>query len=817
MRRRGLKPAWLVNLSPTLSLAITITLTLTLTLTLVSPIITPTSAPALSFKTAPANYWGKIVAAEKSTQTFNTEIADTSTTTSETVEDNQGEKLSNFDITYINVPERAKAAIEKGIQAWERVFQSTVDINVEAYWDRTAPYGVLGTARPGRYFNSFEGAPDKELWYASALANALAGRDLDPINPEIIIRLSSSASWYLGTDGKPGVSQYDLASVVLHEIGHGVGFLSNSEVIQFTNLGSLTQPTPFDAYAQLPDGRRLMDLPSPSIELGIALTNTLHWSGKITTAVNNGIKPLLYTPKTYELGSSISHLDESSYPRGSSNAAMTPNLEAGEVLIAPGALAAAMIADMRAAPPAGIVFGIPSEPRNVRALVGSSRAIITFDPPSNARATQVSSYTITTVQTGESIEVANSPAVIRELKNGEQYSFDITASNENGESPRARSNLITPERGWKRTILDANADGKYLASAIFQGRKVIAYTDSRSGDVKLATFDGSRWIRRVIDGNSNSSGRTSNNVSGYLSLCTSGTGVRERLHLFYTDLTDKDLRYGEFDGKRWKFEVVDGNGPVIQNYEERIRVSTGSDVSISNACVATPSGLQVFYRDESQGILLGAVRSRGKWLYEIVDGDKKVEGRSIGDVGFRMRATAIGAKVYLIYDSILVVDQNRDATQAEVRLASRSSIYPEDWSYQNLEISSETIAVPGYDLSIFKNEKQKKVYASWLASTPLTRPKPDRVKSRLISEFDAVIAGFADDYGFFSAPLAEDSIGISFGCQERLCAMGKKNQSVRLIIDEPLPSKAMTLWITLNKKRYVVAGINGKVTLLSKS
>jgi hypothetical protein len=80
-----------------------------------------------------------------------------------------------------------------------------------------------------------------------------------------------------------------------------------------------------------------------------------------------------------------------------------------------------------------------------------------------------------------------------------------------------------------------------------------------------------------------------------------------------------------------------------------------------------------------------------------------------------------------------------------------------------------------------------------------------------------VIAGFADDYGFFSAPLAEDSIGISFGCQERLCAMGKKNQSVRLIIDEPLPSKAMTLWITLNKKRYVVAGINGKVTLLSKS
>ena len=816
MREQGFKRTWLVH-----RVAVVMTLALTLTLTLISPVITATSAPALAFKTAPANYWGKIVAAEKPPQIFNSESVDTTSTTtstsSESAQDNQGEKLSNFEVTYINVPERAKAAIEKGVEAWERVFESKVDIKVEAYWDRTAPYGVLGTARPGKYFNSFEGAPDKELWYASALANALAGRDLDPLNPEIIIRLSSIATWYLGVDGKPGASQYDLASVVLHEIGHGVGFLSNSEVIQFTNFGSLTQPTPFDAYAQLPDGRRLMDLPSPSLELGVALTNTLYWSGNITLAINNGVKPLLYTPKTYELGSSISHLDEITYPKGSINAAMTPNLEAGEVLNAPGPLAEAMIADMKVKPPAGIAFGTPSEPRNVKALVGSSRAIVIFDPPSNARTAQVSSYIITTVQTGQSIEVASSPAVIRELKNGEQYSFDITALNENGQSPRARSNLISPEKGWKRTVLDANADGKFLASAIFQGKRVIAYTDSQNGDVKLATFDGSRWVRRVIDGNSNSSGRTSNNVSGYLSLCTSGSGLKERLHLFYTDLTDKDLRYGEFDGKRWKFEIVDGNGPAIQNYEEKIRVTTGSDVSVSNACVATPAGLQVFYRDESQGILLGAVRSRGKWLYEIVDGNKKVEGRSIGDVGFRLRATSIGSKVYLVYDSILVVDQNRDATQGEVRFASRSSIYPEDWSYQNLEISSETIAVPGYDLSIFKSKREKKVYTSWLASTPLTRPKPDRVKSRVISEFDAPIAGFADDHGFFSAPLAEDSIGISFGCQERLCAMGKKNQSVRLIIDEPLPPKAMTLWITLNKKRYVVAGINGKVTLLSKS
>jgi hypothetical protein len=64
--------------------------------------------------------------------------------------------------------------------------------------------------------------------------------------------------------------------------------------------------------------------------------------------------------------------------------------------------------------------------------------------------------------------------------------------------------------------------------------------------------------------------------------------------------------------------------------EDPVRVRTGSDVGISNACVATAGGIQVFYRDESQGILLGATKAKGasKWSYELVDGDRKTEGRT---------------------------------------------------------------------------------------------------------------------------------------------------------------------------------------------
>ena len=119
------------------------------------------------------------------------------------------------------------------------------------------------------------------------------------------------------------------------------------------------------------------------------------------------------------------------------------------------------------------------------------------------------------------------------------------------------------------------------------------------------------------------------------------------LHVFYSDMEDKDLRHAAFDGKKWSYDIVDGNGPTVQAVEDPIRVRTKSDVNVSNACVATASGLQVFYRDDSQGILLGALQSGKTWQYELVDGDRKTEGRTTGDVGFHLAATAVGKSVHL--------------------------------------------------------------------------------------------------------------------------------------------------------------------------
>ena len=123
--------------------------------------------------------------------------------------------------------------------------------------------------------------------------------------------------------------------------------------IHFFGLGSLDQPTPFDAYLQTSDGRRLADLPTPSKELGVALNNSL-WCGRVQMRVkaNGGVKPKMYTPARYESGSSTSHLDEATFSsKSGADSVMTPSLDPGEIFKEPGPLLLAMMEDMRSKPP----------------------------------------------------------------------------------------------------------------------------------------------------------------------------------------------------------------------------------------------------------------------------------------------------------------------------------------------------------------------------------------------------------------------------------------------------------------------------------
>ena len=164
--------------------------------------------------------------------------------------------LSNFKINYVNVPAAEQGAVQAAIDIWAANWSSSVPINVVANFVPEGTSGILASASPVSFFHNFPGAPDSTLWYSSAMANAISGKDLDPANPEITININSTTAniFYLGLDGNCPSNLYDLESIIFHEVAHGLGFLSNDSFDRFSQYGSIDQPTPFDAYAQTPDG-----------------------------------------------------------------------------------------------------------------------------------------------------------------------------------------------------------------------------------------------------------------------------------------------------------------------------------------------------------------------------------------------------------------------------------------------------------------------------------------------------------------------------------------------------------------------------------
>jgi hypothetical protein len=394
------------------------------------------------------------------------------------------------------------------------------------------------------------------------------------------------------------------------------------------------------------------------------------------------------------------------------------------------------------------------------------------------------------------------------------YSFSIVSSNTNGTSDAVITAPVTPQSGWQRTTIDPSVTLKHLTSINFNGKPLLAYTDTKSGALKIATWDGKLWKKVTVDGAGGTSGRTKSAITSPVSLCVNGSGVKQTLHIFYSESEDRDLHYATYDGKNFTYEIVDGNGVQVNDYKDPVRVRTGSDVSVSNACVATAGGIQVFYRDDSQGILLGATKVKGasKWSYELIDGDRKTDGRSTGDVGFHLKALFDGKKTYIIYDSVLTINQKKEATSGEVRVASRNTLAATDWSYFNIDASGSATPMTGFDVSIAKTLDG--VQAAWLISSPATAPNPNRVRWSLIQNPPTQGVATTELFGAPSKYLNTDGSSIAFNCQLRLCVLDSARAVpvIKLVSSEESPDGVDSAWVTIDRVRYLVASYKGQLT-----
>jgi PA domain len=143
------------------------------------------------------------------------------------------------------IGEQRLIAFQYAADVWGAFLESDVEIFIQASFDPLGPPafpacttgGVLGAAGTIQIFSDFPGAELANTWYHGALANKLAGGDLSPgpngTNSDDLVAFFNSdldnpvclgsRGWYYGLDTNHGVD-INLVSVLLHELGHGLGF-----------------------------------------------------------------------------------------------------------------------------------------------------------------------------------------------------------------------------------------------------------------------------------------------------------------------------------------------------------------------------------------------------------------------------------------------------------------------------------------------------------------------------------------------------------------------------------------------------------------
>ena len=217
---------------------------------------------------------------------------------------------------------------------WGRHLYSPETIEIGANFDPlpcTATEAVLGGAGTESAFRDFPNAPLANTWYPGALANALAETDLDLGNPDIGAAFNSNlgavgcltgVDWYYGLDGNPPAGDVDFVTVVLHELGHGLGFQSFVDLntggklvgrndTYSNHLNSLGAVPP--DFPSMTDMQRLAAITSDPNLVWIGPNVDAAAPGLLTAGLNGG-HVRIHGPNPKEDGSSISHYSTAVFP-----------------------------------------------------------------------------------------------------------------------------------------------------------------------------------------------------------------------------------------------------------------------------------------------------------------------------------------------------------------------------------------------------------------------------------------------------------------------------------------------------------------------
>lgn len=254
-------------------------------------------------------------------------------------------------VVYSGFTAEAKTAVEYAVNILESVLPSDAKITIKASWTRISSAGVLGNSSITGFAAGWGiDALDPIAYYPVTVAEKIAGKSLNEDNEaDVELELNNTTKWYLGTDGNTPVSKYDLVTVVIHELCHGLGFFSSMDVENsLGSYGIFTIPTIYDKLVEELTGKRLTDtayFKQNSANLYLQLVSgQLYFGGPLTQRYLSSNRARLYSPSEWDPGSSVCHLDETRTAQA--DALMTPYINYGEAIHNPGRLTMSILGDI---------------------------------------------------------------------------------------------------------------------------------------------------------------------------------------------------------------------------------------------------------------------------------------------------------------------------------------------------------------------------------------------------------------------------------------------------------------------------------------
>ncbi|SCX90754.1 PEP-CTERM protein-sorting domain-containing protein [Nitrosospira sp. Nl5] len=149
----------------------------------------------------------------------------------------------------------------------------------------------------------------------------LTGTDLNGNNVDGSLDVNFGNFWELDFNATPSNTEYDFYSALFHEFTHALGFTSTmgqsgEPIFGTQDTGSWST---FDSFLTDKNGARIIDPANFALNQetwnaasigGPSPAGGLFFDGANAVAANGGSPVGLYTPTTWEEGSSVSHLDD---------------------------------------------------------------------------------------------------------------------------------------------------------------------------------------------------------------------------------------------------------------------------------------------------------------------------------------------------------------------------------------------------------------------------------------------------------------------------------------------------------------------------